>query len=723
MIRFLPLVFALAACLFIALPLVSEWSDRLVTRVAVALFGDYVSHEGSRKARQQRRLRAAYVGITHRAYAAKTLLQAGTIGVAGSIFGVYGVAALLVALQVSEARLREVLPAGVEFLAGVVRIPELGLVELFGVLLVASATVGAGLAGGHYVLRWQVLDHRAAARASEIETTLPLTIAFIYALSRSGMPFPKVLDTVARNDRTLGEAAAGLSVAVREMNTFGTDVLTALRRTANHTPSDDMAEFAENLAAVLGSGQNLSAFLEDQYRKYRDEAESQQQQYLELLGTFAEVYVTLLVAGPLFLVTLLAILGLVLENTIPILQVVTYAGIPLASAAFVVYLDSATGNVQGPDLDRRGGDESVGRERAVEIGDTPDATAADGGFEATSWRANERRLAAYDRFENARRALSNPLETVSNNPAYTFLFTLPVGVVWIAATRGPELLDRLRAAANDPVGSVSSADPTLVLATFDARLIEATLVVLAGYGLVYELRKRKIRSIERSVPDFLGRLSSINSAGTSLVGSFRRVAETDLGALTPDLKRLRRDLEWGADLETALDRLDRRVGSPLVSRSVVLITNAMRASSQIAPVLSIAADEARSTRALRRERRQVMLTYQIVIYISYLVFLGIVAALIVSFIPPIEEAVSEGATTGSETTGAVASAPGIIGVGAGDVPVDTYVRLFYHVSTIQAVCSGFIAGQLGEGSVRAGTKHAFVLLLIGHLAFVLLGIA
>jgi len=108
------------------------------------------------------------------------------------------------------------------------------------------------------------------------------------------------MDTLAENEDVYGEAATELSVAVRDMNAFGTDALTALQRTARRTPSEDLGDFAENLASVLGTGQSISAFLSDQYDLYQEEAESKQQQYLELLSTFAEAYVTALVAGPLF---------------------------------------------------------------------------------------------------------------------------------------------------------------------------------------------------------------------------------------------------------------------------------------------------------------------------------------------------------------------------------------------------------------------------------------
>jgi len=154
----------------------------------------------------------------------------------------------------------------------------------------------------------------------------------------------------------------------------------------------------------------------------------------------------------------------------------------------------------------------------------------------------------------------------------------------------------------------------------------------------------------------------------------------------------------------------------MTARAVALVTNAMHASGDIGPVLRIAADESRATWSLRRERRQVMLTYLIVIYISFLVFLGIIASLSVSFIPAVEEA----AIPGAGGTGGVPGAPsGPTGItaGLGAINASAYEQLFFHAAAVQAVCSGLVAGQLGEGSVKDGVKHVVVLLALSLLTF------
>ncbi|WP_200531454.1 type II secretion system F family protein [Halorubrum sp. LN27] len=730
MIAYLPLLAAVGCCLALVLPAVDDGADLAVTRVALLLFGDYVAEDGPRRRRQRDRMRAAHVAGTHREYAAKTLLYAGVLGVAGSVLGVYAAAGLLSALDVSEAALRETLPASLGFVAGVTRLTGLGLPELFLLLTLSSATLGAALAIGAYYGRWELLDQRAHARGAEVDATLPRTVAFMYALSRSGMPFPRVMDTLAENEAVYGEAATELSVAVRDMNAFGTDALTALQRTSRRTPSEDLADFAENLASVLGTGQPISAFLSDQYELYQEEAESKQKQYLELLSTFAEAYVTALVAGPLFFITILVVIGLVLEDTLPLLRAVVYLGVPLATFGFVVYVDSVTQGVGGTETvdlsealeDESGGGGDGGSDAgSAAAGDAPtddvihaapadDPMQADGGAPRGSssegrWTASRERLRAYDGIRSLRRWVASPVESVLDAPQTVFLLSVPLAVVGLLVTAFP----------------ITLGPPTEMVAQVETPVVAATAFVFASYAVVYEARKRRVRRIESAVPDFLDRLASVNEAGTSVVGSVRRVADSNLEALSDDLKRTRRDIDWGADVGTALRRLERRVRSPMTSRAVALITNAMRASGDIGPVLRIAADEARATWSLRRERRQVMLTYLIVIYISFLVFLGIIASLSVSFIPAIEEAAVSGAGTGASDLPGAPGGPSGITDGLGDIDASAYEQLFFHAAAIQAVCSGLVAGQLGEGSVKDGAKHVVVLLVLTLVTFLVIG--
>lgn len=699
MLWLLPLLVALALLVPVALSPVNTRANLVLSRVALPIFGFHVANRSSRRTGQEKLLRSAYVGETHRVYAARTLLIAALFAISGSILGVYVVAGILTAMAVNRELIAALLPGSLTFLVELAALETASLTELFALLLFSSATIGTALALGTYWLRWQYLRQKADARARAIDATLPRTVAFVYALSRSGMAFPTVLEILTENQMIYGEAAREVGIAVREMNVFGSDILTALQRMAGRSPSGNMAEFGKNLTSVLGSGQNRSEFLREQYEHYQEQARAQQEQYLDLLSTFAEVYVTVFVAGPLFFITVLVIVGLVLQDTLALTRAIGYVAIPLVSAGFIVYTDTMIGSFRETTGERPDDAVSLGIRAAdppAESTVTSERSAADGrGVERN--QRNRERLATYDRVAPLRRWIDNPVESIRRRPAVTLLVTVPLALLWIAIR-----VDDL------------PTDIVALLGTVDSPLMEGTLLVLGAFAAVYELNQRRQRAIEDAVPDLLDRLASVNEAGMTVVESIHRVTRSDLGAFTVEMQRTWRDIEWGADAATALDRLDQRTDTVAVTQAVTLITNAMKASGDIAPVLRIAADEAHQTRRLRRERRQEMFVYQLVIYIAFLVFLGIIVALAVAFIPAVEAAGSVGVGGDRQVGQAVSSG---LFTGIGEVDTAAYSLLFSHIAAIQAVCSGLIAGQLGEGDIYDGAKHATIFLALAYVVF------
>jgi flagellar protein FlaJ len=496
------------------------------------------------------------------------------------------------------------------------------------------------------------------------------------------------------------------------MDTFGTDVVSALEATGRRTPSADLQEFTENLSNVLSSGRSLSSFLRSQYERYQAEVEAQQEQYLALLAAFAEIYVTVLVAGPLFFVTVLVIVGLVIADTLALVRLITYVGIPLASLAFIVYIDSITRALRGPGW-KSALDVSSDRitdRRLVSTPASDDSPLATDGGASVRPRAALARLDAYDRLEPARRWLSDPYASLLRRPTATVYLTLPLALLWLVARVGGGTLAPATVAAE--LGSLA-ADPTTLVATLDEPLVEVAVLVLGSVSVVYEARKRRYRAFEAATPDFLDRMASVNEAGLTAIESIRRVAGTELGSLGDELTRVVRDVSWGADVSTALRRMANRAPAPSLHQSTTLVTNAMRVSGDISPVLRIAANESQGVRQLRRERRREMVTYLLVIYLSFLVFLGIVVALTVSFLPAIEAASDAPTLAGATVSTGVLS-------GLQDVRTDGYRLVFFHISIVQALCSGLIAGQLGEGSVYDGLKHATILLVVAYGLFTLL---
>jgi len=665
-----------------------------LNRIARVLFGRFVSPSQER----QRRLEAAFIDTTYRTYAAKTFLFTLLGLVGGAVAGAYLLAGTLAVLE----------PV-VHALAGLPKTMTrpLGITPDFTLVLSARGRWAIMLGGGAligvvtgllaYVLRWRLPANTAEVRRRSIQEGLPRTTAFMYALSRGGMEFPQILRILGRNRAVYGEAANEMSVAVREMDLFGRDMITALKRMGRRTPSDQFKTFAENLTSVLQSGSDLPVFLNQQYERFRENAEERQKEVLELLATIAEAYVTVLVAGMLFLITILLVFGLTTTDTLWVLKLLIYVMIPLANIGFAVFLQQKL-DVLG--IARRSGGEVLDRMTAATPVYSPpeiDSRRADGGI-ATD-RDNRRTIALYDRVSRVKELLRSPFRALLWDPAKLLWLTVPAALL-VVAVRLPAALQA----------------EGVTVRMLDDYLIQSLLFVLATYAVVRELYKRRVDRIEAATPEFLERLASLNEAGMSVVEGLDRVRGGDLGVLSPEVDRIWRDIEYGANVDDSLIRFGRRVRTTAITRVVTLLTNAMRASGDMGPVLRIASEQARSEVKLREQRRRQMFTYLVVIYVSFAVFLVIITAVNQVLVPALPETVP---TPSGDDVARLGASPDAF-TRFGDVNQAAYTLVFFHAALLQAVCAGFIAGQLGEGSLRDGAKHAAIMLTIAYLVVVLL---
>ena len=664
MLRIVPLIAAVALLVVLVSASFSARIDALVTRTAFAAFGGRrIDHDPN----QERLLRSASIGVPYREYAAKTYVYVAGAGVVGAVIGLY---------------------VGVEGIAFVAD-ASIGVSDLvatesarLALLLFVSGLFSVSGAATANAIRWRLPSSRADARQRQIEAGLPRMVAFTYALTRGGMSFPDVLRTLSANERVFGEGAAEVGVAVRNMDVFNVDLVTAVQDLSETTPSEQFGTFTENLASVLRSGSDVSEFLREQYERYRDEAEEQQAEILNLLATAAEMYVTVIVAGMLFLVTILLIIGLTVGDTLGIMRVLAYGVIPAANVLFLAYLLNITQPLRatGNKRKRTGEAAAVGSALPVQ---------SDGGYRRSESKPNHERLFAYRRLRSIRKTLASPIGALLDQPKRILYVTVPIAVL-VTAIRLPEVV----------------AGGGVDVRALDDLLVQATIFLTATFAVVYEYSNRRLKRLEAAVPDLLERLASLNEAGISVVSSFNRIRRNDMGALDDEVDRIWRDMEWGATAEAALSRFETRVQTPSVTRVVTLITNSMAASNEIGPVLRIAADQARSDLQLRRRRRQEMFTYLVVVYISFLVFLVVIAALEYVLIPSLPD-------VGALSEGAGAAAGPIAGVEGGDR--DAYQLVFFHTALIQSLLSGIAAGVMGSGTVKDGMKHAAIMLSITYV--------
>lgn len=233
-----------------------------------------------------------------------------------------------------------------------------------------------------------------------------------------------------------------------------------------------------------------------------------------------------------------------------------------------------------------------------------------------------------------------------------------------------------------------------------------TVVFGAGpFGFYYNKDRHRILAMDDKFPDFLRDIAESARAGMTLPRALVTAASGTYGALTPEIKIMAAQVEWGVEFGEALARFSQRCRTPLIDRTVSLIVEAQRAGGSVVDILTAAAEDAREIKQIVSERNTQMSMYNVVIYISFFVFIAVVLVLSAQFIPAFKKAV--GAASGQQ----------VGGLNFRDFDPEDFNTIFFQAALVQAIGGGLVGGVLSKGSPVAGFMHIGVMMIAAWVSF------
>ena len=236
--------------------------------------------------------------------------------------------------------------------------------------------------------------------------------------------------------------------------------------------------------------------------------------------------------------------------------------------------------------------------------------------------------------------------------------------------------------------------------TTEDTFVFCAVLLLAPVAFIDIAASRREKNLEYALSNFFRDLAGMSAAGMTLPGAVHTLAEGEYANLTEYIRRLDAEMSWNIPFVEALTRFGERISTKLSCRSTDLIAHASKAGGNISEVLQSAAEDAWDYILLKRERENGMIIYVIVVIISFFVFLFVIAIITGTFLKTMAEAGTLSISGGTATA-----------------DIETLKRLFFDAALIQALCSGLVAGQMGEGRVIAGTKYAVLLIVVAWIVF------
>ncbi len=204
-----------------------------------------------------------------------------------------------------------------------------------------------------YFVLQSIPSSRTNTRARNINRHIGSAMSFISALASADVNIDVIFGELAKQP-IYGEIQKEAEWITRDTTLLGVDILTAIRNAASRTPSNKFQDFLQGVVTTATSGGHLKPYFLAKAEQFEKEDKLNTKRDMETLGLFAETFVTVVVAFPLFLVVIMAIMAIVngggssqaaavifgqpLSLTVLLLYVVVLLMIPASQAGFIFFV-------------------------------------------------------------------------------------------------------------------------------------------------------------------------------------------------------------------------------------------------------------------------------------------------------------------------------------------------------------------------------------------------
>ncbi len=259
-------------------------------------------------------------------------------------------------------------------------------------------------------------------------------------------------------------------------------------------------------------------------------------------------------------------------------------------------------------------------------------------------------------------------------------------------------------------------------------IILSVLIISIPQVLMSYIEYKDIKEMETKFPFFLRDLTESIRSGMPLHKAIINAGKVDYGKLNKEVRKMAHQLTWGVNIIKVFEQAEKRLkSSDIMSKNMRIIIETYKTGGEIDKTLDAISNAILTLQETQNERKSTLNQYVVAMYAITYIFIGIIVGISKLLIPIFSS--STGATIGALGT--------IMGnpcesclymvqtscfpcymyfnictmLGANKETIGCYyLGLFFSMIIVQSICGGLVAGQISEGSVKAGIKHSLILL-------------
>ena len=204
---------------------------------------------------------------------------------------------------------------------------------------------------------------------------------------------------------------------------------------------------------------------------------------------------------------------------------------------------------------------------------------------------------------------------------------------------------------------------------------------------------KRQKEIELKFVEFARTLVESVKSGVSIPRSIMNIAQKDFGALSPYLKKLAHQIEWGIPTRKALLTFSADTNNRVIKRSVSILVEAEQSGGDISNVLESVVESVINIKKMREERKSSVYSQIVQGYIVYFIFIVIMLILQLWLFPKLGNLSVGGSTPGEFNLN----------------------QTFFGLIMIQGFFAGIMIGKFSEGTIKQGVLHALILMTVAAL--------
>lgn len=176
---------------------------------------------------------------------------------------------------------------------------------------------------------------------NKINAELPFATIHMSAISGSMVDPSKIFEILILT-KEYPTVAKEFTKLINEIHIYGYDLVSALKNTAENSPSKKLADLLNGLATTITSGGDLPEFFDKRASTLLFDYRIEREKEIRASETFMDIYISLVIAAPMILMLILMMMkisGLGIQLSTGMITLIMVLGVSTINILFLIFLN------------------------------------------------------------------------------------------------------------------------------------------------------------------------------------------------------------------------------------------------------------------------------------------------------------------------------------------------------------------------------------------------